>query len=418
MAKGKIAGLRGMDDVLPPTTTHWQEVETLARHTFSLAGFQEIRTPLVEPYDLFARGVGEATSIVEKQMYVFSDQNNERLVLRPEGTAPVVRAYVASGKAATEPLAKYFYMGPMFRYERPQKGRQRQFFQIGLELLGSSAPAADVEIIAVGGAFLRAFGVSHLTLELNSIGCTTCRPAYLKTLVAFLSGVKPSLCGDCVRRLERNPLRAFDCKEEKCRTVLEQAPLMNAAWCTECRHHFEHVCFLLDQCALAYTKNPRIVRGLDYYMRTAFEWTSGSLGAQNAVGAGGRYDGLVRDLGGPDVPGVGVAFGVERLLLLRTATEKKEDRHGVMMIPLCPDALGFLAPLVFRLRREGKKVEWEYEPRSLKSALRRADKSGAKEVIIVGDEEMKTKTAVLRSLETGEQATIPFDQLAARWVRS
>ena len=312
----KFQAIKGMADIMPPDSRLWQKVEATARRVFENYGYDEIRTPIAEPTELFRRGVGETSSIVEKEMYTFEDQGGDSITLRPEGTASVVRAYVESGVSTQDPIAGFYYIGPMFRRERPQKGRQRQFHQIGVELLGVGGPLADAEVIAMFGQFLSEVGAQSIELELNSLGCPACRPGFDTALLEYLHRHKASLCEDCIRRIERNPMRAFDCKNEGCKTLMEKAPILPDSWCQECITHFDAVKRELKLLKIGYVENPRIVRGLDYYMRTAFEFTTDKLGAQNAVAAGGRYDGLVKALGGPDVAGVGCALGIERLILL------------------------------------------------------------------------------------------------------
>ncbi|MBI4127040.1 MAG: histidine--tRNA ligase [Deltaproteobacteria bacterium] len=412
----KIFGVRGVEDIFPPEAVLWQQVEATARRIFNLYGYGEIRTPIIEPYELFARGVGEGSAVVEKQMYTFPDRDNVMLALRPEGTAPVVRAYIESGTYATEALARYYYVGPMFRYERPQKGRQRQFHQIGVELFGTESPAADAEVITMAGHLFSALGIAGVTLEINSIGCPTCRPPFEKKLIAFLREKASTLCADCQRRLERNPLRVFDCKEASCQRTLAEAPEISAAWCEGCRDHFGRVRTALDQSKTSYTVNSRIVRGLDYYQRTAFEFTTDHLGAQNAVAAGGRYDGLVASLGGPDVPGVGFAIGLERLMLLCSQEAERVASDTLYVAMLSDSAVATMIPVISVLRKDGVRVEWDYEPKSLKSQMRRADKIGAHSVIIVGDDEVAKGEVVVRNMKTKEQHNVPLAALPRHFI--
>lgn len=416
----KYTAVKGMSDILPPNTLRWQALESAARKTFASYGFSEIRTPIVEKTELFTRSVGETTAIVEKEMYSFVDQGDEHLTLRPEGTASVVRAFVESGMASQTPQSKLYYMGPMFRRERPQKGRYRQFHQLGVEVFGTSAPASDAEVMAMLWDLLdRQLHLPDLTLEVNSIGCTGCRGGYLNALNDYLKERADKLCGDCQRRLVKNPMRVLDCKNEKCQAILHDAPLVEQYWCEGCGSHFADVQSMLKQLSVPYTINHRIVRGLDYYMRTAFEVTTTRLGSQSAVAAGGRYDGLVRQLGGPDVAGVGFAIGEERLLLMLedagTLIVPEQLQVGVVM--LGQPAREALLPLIQKMRHEGLNVQWDYEDRSLKAQLRHADKNGAQMVVIAGDDEIKNRAVIVKTMATSEQTIVPLDSLVQHLVK-
>jgi histidyl-tRNA synthetase len=419
MAKGskKFTAVKGMSDILPPESELWQHVEDAARHVFGLYGYGEIRTPILEQTELFKRGVGDTTSIVEKEMYTFEDRGGDHLSLRPEGTASVVRAYIESGSASNEPLVGYYYLGPMFRRERPQKGRQRQFYQIGVELLGSESPLTDVEVVAMNDHFLREVGATDLKLEINSLGCPACRPKYDKALISYLEKHKGSLCNDCLRRMERNPMRVLDCKNEGCKGIVKGTPKLPDYWCEECVEHFGQVRKGLDSLEIDYVENPRIVRGLDYYMRTAFEFTTTKLGAQNAVAAGGRYDGLVKSFGGPDVAGVGCALGMERLILLMRKPDSPEYEEMVFFAALGDVARGAILPTVQKLRRDGVRVEWDYAGRSLKAQMRRAHKLAAQTVVIVGEHEMEKGEAQVKDMRTSEQRAVRIDDLPRHFVK-
>lgn len=408
--------VKGMHDCLPPDSERWQALETLARATFQRYGFVEIRTPILEKTDLFVRSVGQTSSIVEKEMYSFTDQGDENLVLRPEGTASVVRAYIESGMVNQHPLAKLYYMGPMFRRERPQKGRLRQFHQIGAEVFGAAAPATDAEVIAMLWEFVEhQLHLPDLILEINSIGCAACRPAYLKTLQDFLAERAEKLCADCQRRLQKNPMRVLDCKTPACQVALASAPLINDAWCGGCRDHFSRVQQNLKLLHVPFVVNPKIVRGLDYYVRTAFEITTTRLGAQSAVAAGGRYDGLVKSLGGADVSGIGFALGVERLLLLLddAGTLPLPKSQKIFFALLGDTAQQKVLPLIQQLRRDGVIVEWDFEDKSLKSQMRQADKLGAQYVVMVGDDELQRNVMVLRNMQTQEQKELSLTDTKA-----
>ena len=398
----RITAIKGFSDILPEAVEPWQFVEEKARQVFSSYNFSEIRIPILEKTELFSRSIGETTDIVEKEMYTFTDRDGSMLTLRPEGTAGVVRAYVESEMYKTEPVRKLYYMGPMFRRERPQKGRMRQFHQIGAEALGRADPFIDAEMLLMLRDFFAAVGLDGATLELNSLGCAECRPRYREKLLA------------CRRRMERNPLRVLDCKEPGCIEATREAPSILESLCAECRDHFDLVKRLLAETNVAYVLNSRLVRGLDYYSRTTFEWTSDQLGSQNTVAAGGRYDGLVEELGGPSIPGVGFAIGIERLtLLLREKETNQPAGPSVYVVWVGTPARDWAFGAVNRLRRQGLVVEMEGEAKSLKSQMRRADKLKARSVLIVGDDELQKGRAVLRDMASKQQAEIAFDNIEA-----
>ncbi|MFQ5851126.1 MAG: histidine--tRNA ligase [Candidatus Binatia bacterium] len=423
----KVSSVKGFCDILPGEIETWQFVEEKAREVFASYNFSEARIPILEKTELFCRSLGETTDIVEKEMYTFADQDakGSLLTLRPEGTAGVVRSYVEAGLYQVEPVRKLFYFGPMFRRERPQKGRLRQFYQIGAEVLGRKDPYVDAEILLLISDFFLMLGLDDLALELNSLGCVQCRPGYRQDLLAFLRGRENELCENCRRRMERNPLRALDCKEDFCFQVTSDAPSMLGYLCEACLGHFGIVERLLEETNLKYGINPRMVRGLDYYCRTTFEWTSTRLGSQNAVAAGGRYDGLVEDLGGPAVAGVGFALGMERLVLLLGMDEiRRKIRPALYLAWVGRAAQAWAFPVVHRLRRRGITVEMEGEERSLKSQMRRADKlralrgqmrqaikEGVSFVLIVGEEELRKGRGILRDMDSKEQFEIRLDQI-------
>jgi histidyl-tRNA synthetase len=418
----KITGIKGFADIVPGEVEMWQSVEATARRVFSAYNFSEIRIPILEKTELFSRSIGETTDIVEKEMYTFEDRDSRggenaeatKLTLRPEGTAGVVRAYVESEMYKIEPVRKLYYMGPMFRRERPQKGRMRQFHQIGAEALGRGDPYIDAEILLLLSDFFTAVGLTEPSLQINSLGDSTCRPGYRETLLAFLRQHKDSLCANCQRRMERNPLRVLDCKEPGCIEATKDAPSILDSLCAACREHFETVQRLLRQTGVGFTLNPRMVRGLDYYCRTTFEWTTTRLGSQSAVGAGGRYDGLVQELGGPAIPGVGFAMGVERLaMLLRLQEIASVNGPELFVVWVGARARDWAFPVVHRLRQKGVSVEIEGEVRSLKSQMRRADKLKAGAVLIVGEDELANGKAVLRDMATKQQEEIGLDYLEA-----
>jgi histidyl-tRNA synthetase len=410
----KVAAIKGFSDILPGEVESWQFIEKKARQVFSSYNFSEIRIPILEKTELFSRSIGETTDIVEKEMYTFADHDakGSMLTLRPEGTAGVVRAYVESEMYKTEPVRKLYYMGPMFRRERPQKGRMRQFHQIGAESLGRGDPFIDAEILLLLQDFFCAVRLDGVTLQLNSLGDVQCRPLYREKLLAFLRRKKDSLCANCQRRMERNPLRVLDCKEPACVEATREAPSILDSLCADCRAHFVEVQRLLAEAGVTYVLNSRMVRGLDYYGRTTFEWTTDQLGSQNAVAAGGRYDGLVEALDGPAIPGVGFAIGVERLaILLRAKEGSKPAGPSLYVAWIGAQARDWAFPAVHRLRRRGLSVELEAEARSLKSQMRRADKLKADSVLIVGDDELQKRRALLRRMATKEQEEVDFEKI-------
>jgi len=418
----KITSIKGFADIFPGEVEIWQSVEATARRVFNSYNFSEVRIPILEKTELFSRSIGETTDIVEKEMYTFEDRDSRggdtvettKLTLRPEGTAGVVRAYVEAEMYKIEPVRKLYYMGPMFRRERPQKGRMRQFHQIGAEALGRGDPYIDAEILLLLSDFFTAVGLSEPSLQINSLGDSACRPGYRETLLAFLRQHKDSLCANCRRRMERNPLRVLDCKEPACIEATKDAPSILDSLCAACREHFETVQRLLRQTGVRFALNPRMVRGLDYYCRTTFEWTTTRLGSQSAVAAGGRYDGLVQELGGPAIPGVGFAMGVERLtMLLRLQEGAMAKGPELFVVWVGEKARAWAFPVVHRLRQKGIAVEMEGEARSLKSQMRRADKFKAVSVLLVGDDELANGRAVLRDMATKQQEEIGLDRIEA-----
>jgi histidyl-tRNA synthetase len=412
----KISGVKGMNDILPAAVGRWQEMERVAREVFALYGYREVRTPAVEPAALFARGVGEATDIVKKEMYVFEDKGEELLALRPEGTAGTVRAYIEHG-CHVEGLQKWFYIGPMFRRERPQKGRYRQFHQIGCECFGVAEPGIDVEQIAMLEDFLGRLGVTA-QLKLNSVGDAQCRPAYLRDLKAWLTERKGRLCADCNERIERNPLRVLDCKVESCQPVLADAPRLLDRLCDACNAHFGAVRSGLDALGVEYRIDPRLVRGLDYYVRTAYEFSSDALGAQSAVAGGGRYDGLVETLGGQPTPGIGYALGQERLALILEALRRPipESRPQVFFVSADEAGARDAAVWAARLRKAG--VPCDLDPRAGKLArqFKHAERVRARYALVLGGNEVASGQAKLKDLDTREETPVALAELAARFA--
>jgi histidyl-tRNA synthetase len=411
----KITSIKGMHDIGPPEVALWHRVERVARRIFKNAGFSELRTPVLEEEALFTQSIGNTTEIVEKEMYAFPDRKGKRLALRPEGTAAIVRAYIEHYAMPGAAFQRFYYLGPMFRYERPQKGRYRQFYQIGAEVFASLHPFTDAELIHLADEIFKELGLTGVQLQLNSLGCKNCRPAFREALLDFLRPLASSLCEDCNRKLERNPLRVLDCKKEGCIAATANAPSVLEYLCGDCVAHFEGVQQGLCNLGTSYQINPRMVRGLDYYERTAFEFLSGELGAQNAVAGGGRYDDLVKDLGGPAVPGVGFAIGVERLVSLVSAQAvSSTDEKKIFFACLGDKALAQLMPSVTSLRRDGFIVLVDYDLKSLKSLLRQADRLEADWVVIAGEDELQSGKVQVKSMK-GEksQQEIPLSGLVA-----
>jgi histidyl-tRNA synthetase len=409
---GAITAVRGFKDILPEETGKWSYIEAKAREVFTAFGFNEIRVPIVEKTDLFVRSIGETTDIVEKEMYTFVDRGEESLTLRPEATASIIRAYLEHALFAADPITRLFAIGPMFRRERPQKGRFRQFNQIDVELLGIDDPRVDAEVILMLSHFLQSVGVSSTTLEINSIGCSECRPPYRQSLIDFLDGALDGLCDDCRRRIMTNPLRVFDCKNESCAATVTQAPHIVDFICQACGNHFERLKALLTKFDVSFTTNPGMVRGLDYYTKTTFEVTMDCEGAQNAIAGGGRYDGLVRSLGGPDMPGIGFGIGVERLISMMDMDKALYDTPLQLYIA----ALGEKAQqaaynLCNRLRLKGLRTETDYQPKSLKSQMKRADKLKSRYTMILGDNELASGNVLLRQMSTGNQESVGLDSI-------
>ncbi len=408
-----IQAIRGMNDILPGQIEWWQRVEKAAREVLENFGYSEIRTPVIEKLDLFTRGIGESTDIVEKEMYAFEDRKGDWLALRPEATASVVRAYIQHNLQADSLTQKLYLMGPMFRHERPQKGRYRQFHQIDAEAFGIDDPMLDAEVMYMLRIFLERVGLTGVVLHINSLGCPDCRQEYREVLKKFLDEHASELCPDCQRRSETNPLRTFDCKVERCQSVLAGAPLLLDYICGECAGHFEAVKGYLEKLQTRFVINPRMVRGLDYYTRTTFEVITDRLGSQNAVGGGGRYNGLVRDLGGPDLPAIGFAIGMERLILLLQQDRDEKKCPPVVFVATLGEAArqrGFL--LAQEIRAAGISAEADYEARSLKSQMRRADKLGTPYVLILGEQELEKGEIQLRNMVQKSQTNIPLDTAA------
>ena len=409
----KIQSIRGVKDILPGDIEKWQWAEGIARNVFSKYGFKEIRLPIFEKTALFSKSIGETTDIVEKEMYTFADRSGEQITLRPEGTASVVRAYIEHKMYNPPAVVKLYYMGPMFRYERPQAGRFRQFYQIGIEAMGTDNPTVDVEVMTLLMEFFRLLGLTGLELQINSLGCADCRPKYRETLKDAIRGYLDELCQNCNQRYERNPLRVLDCKVERDREIAKQLPKTKDHLCQSCQTNFEQVQALLDSTQTPYSLNSLLVRGLDYYTRTTFEVVSTSLGAQNAICGGGRYDSLVEEFEGPPTPCFGFALGMERLISIIPFGDKidLESRPDIFVVGLGEEAKSVTFKIIHELRRDGFSVDQDYSGGSLKSQMRKANKSASRFSLIVGENEIKSGKYLLKDMETGSQNEISATDL-------
>jgi len=403
----EIAAIKGFRDILPDETRVWEWIEGEARRVFETFGFQEIRTPILEKTELFSRGIGQETDIVSKEMYTFLDIKGRSLTLRPEATASVVRAYIQNRPYQTYPVRKFYSIGPMFRHERPQKGRFRQFHQINAELFGDPGPRSDADMIAMAVFLFRSIGLDDVTLNLNSLGCSECRPRFREELKDFLMDKRPRLCEDCQRRADVNPLRVFDCKVDSCKEMVSEAPSIAGFLCEACREHFGSLQDALRDLEIPFVLNDRLVRGLDYYNRTTFEIQTERLGAQNAVAGGGRYDGLVKLLGGPDHPAIGFALGMERVVALIGDDHPLQERRPDLFIAALGGAAARLAfKWAVDLRRNGLWVEIDYGSTGLKSQMKKADRLGAGQVLMVGEKELEIGRGALRNMLTKEQRDV------------
>lgn len=405
---------RGTKDILPERIGTWRYVEEKIRELCARYGFSEIRTPTFEHTELFQRGIGDTTDVVEKEMYTFTDRGGRSLTLRPENTASAVRAYLENKLYADAPVTKLFYIGSMFRFDRPQKGRFREFHQFGVEVLGEQSPLVDAEIILLAVRFLASLGLTDLVLSLNSVGDADCRSQYRAKLQDFFRDKLADMCEDCRARFERNPMRLLDCKNEKCQALSHGAPEITACLCDDCRDHFLKVQAYLTAAGIRYTLDPRLVRGLDYYTRTAFEIKYAPLGAQSAVAGGGRYDGLIEEIGGAPTPGIGFAVGLERVMValdMQNLAAPEEQTADAFLIALGDAAQQAVFPLLIDLRDKGLRVVMDYAGRSLKSQMRAADKARARFAVLLGDTELAEHAAVLRDMRSGEQRRIPLSEL-------
>ncbi len=403
----KLTAPKGTKDVLPSDSYRWQYVESVLKQICNDFNFKEIRTPTFEATEVFARGVGDTTDVVTKEMYTFLDKGGRSITLRPEGTAGVARSFVENGLYAGVLPLKLFYLISCFRYEKPQAGRLREFHQFGVEMLGTTAPQSDAEAIIFGAEIFKRLNIGNITLNLNNIGCKECRKAYNEKLKAFLEDKKDSLCETCRERLSKNPMRIFDCKSEICQSLIQDAPTIFDSVCDDCRDHFNTVTDILDTVGIAYQIDKGIVRGLDYYSKTVFEFVSDNIGAQGTVLGGGRYDGLIADLGGNDAPGIGFAMGIERLLLLAEGSmDVPQQTPAVFFIPIGDAAKKQVYQLVYSLRAEGICAEYDLNGRSVKAQMKYADKIGANYTVVIGDDEIARGSYPVKNMQTGETVNV------------
>ena len=404
--------IKGFKDILPGEVPHWQKIESEARRLFRSFGFREIKPPLLERTELFRRSIGQETDIVSKEMYSLEDSKGRGLTLRPEATASVVRAYIQHRLYQSNPVQRLFTIGPMFRHERPQKGRFRQFHQINAELFGDPGPRSDADMVIMAMSLFESVGLKNLHLCLNSLGCPECRPVFRDKLKDHLAQKTALLCADCQRRAQINPLRVFDCKVETCKQVVSDAPSILDFICEACRTHFDVVQDYLRLSGILFSLNHQLVRGLDYYTRTTFEIQTEHLGAQNAVAGGGRYDGLVKQLGGPDHPGIGFAVGMERMVaLMEELGTPAPERPDLFIAAIGERAEKAAFKWASNLRRSGLWVEMDYGAKGLKAQMKKADHLGAKRVLIVGDDELNSEKAMVRDMTTKAQRDVDLRNL-------
>lgn len=404
----QIKAVRGTRDITPEEIYKWQYLESTARSVFEVFGFREIRTPIFEHTELFIKGTGEVTDIVQKEMYTFEDKGGRSLTLRPEGTPPVARSYLENNLFIDTPVCKLYYIAPMFRYERPQAGRYRQHVQIGAEVIGTANPAADAELISMYLSFISKLGVEDIKINLNSVGCKQCRPVYVEKLKSYALTKLDSLCETCKERFERNPFRMLDCKQEGCRAIFAEGPKILDHLCDECKGHFNTVTSLLNKLGFSYELNPFLVRGLDYYTKTVFEVTARGLGSQDAIAGGGRYDDLVEQLGGKPTPALGFGSGLDRLIVTMEAQNVRFPEPPITEVYLASlgdKAATEIFEIAYRLRVKGISAEMGMD-RSLKSQMKTANNLGAKYVVIIGDDEIEKGEVILRDMKDGHQESI------------
>ncbi|WP_456407753.1 histidine--tRNA ligase [Caldithrix abyssi] len=409
-----IKRIKGTQDILPEATPQWIALENLIRKTMTLYNFHELRTPIFEQTQLFARGIGQLTDIVSKEMYTFLDRGKKQLTLKPEMTAPIMRAYIENKLYARAPVNKIFYIAPLFRQENPQAGRLRQFHQFGAETLGSADPLADVEIIDLAMSTFQLVGLKNINLRINSVGDPQCRAPYKETLKEYMRPHLAEYCEDCQRRYEENPLRVLDCKNPTCQQLNQQAPKLNEHLCEACDAHYARVKETLKLLEIPFTEDPYLVRGLDYYTRTVFEITSDVLGAQNAICGGGRYDLLASELEGPDTPAVGFAAGMERLLIAMEQEGivlQEPPRLDVFIVALGDQAKSQAPRWLKQIRLSGLSAETDLLGRSIKAQMREANRQRARFVLLVGEDELQRKEFSVKLMDRGEQISVPFDEI-------
>ncbi len=416
----QITAPKGTQDLLPKDSGRWQAVENMIRELCAQYGFKEIRTPVFEHTEVFARGVGETTDIVNKEMYTFEDKGGRSVTLRPEGTAGIVRSFVENGLFNEALPAKLYYLIQCFRYEKPQKGRLREFHQFGIEMFGAPDPIADATVISMPYRLFQKVGLTGISLELNSIGCRECRAKYREALIEYFAKDQETLCPTCRERLEKNPMRILDCKSPVCQSIAKDAPVITDYLCGDCADHFEAVKDYLDAMGIEYRVNPRIVRGLDYYNRTVFEFISNQIGAQGTVCGGGRYDGMTEQFGGAPQPGIGFAMGMERFMLVleQAGLELPEESLcDLFIIPLGDQAKKAAVQLAGKLMNGGSRVQYDLLSRSVKAQMKYADKMGAKCTVVIGDSELEANQVTVKNMKNGEQAAVALDRLTSEWLK-
>lgn len=405
---------KGLKDVLPEDSYKWHYVENVIRRTTEVFGYKEIRTPTFEHTDLFLRSVGDTTDIVNKEMYTFTDKGGRSITLKPEGTAGVARAFVENALINTPQPSKMYYITPVFRYEKPQAGRLREHHQFGIELYGSYSPYADIEVISLAQSFFDNVGLKNLSLNINNIGCDKCRKKYSEALIEYFTKSKDGLCKTCLDRMERNPLRILDCKEKNCKEIAEKAPIVLDYLCDECKEHHKKVCDGLNELGIKYSVNPKIVRGLDYYTGTVFEFVSNDIGSQGTVCGGGRYNGLVEEIGGQSVPAVGFGMGIERLIMVAENAGLflgNKDTVEIYVAPLGEKQYFLSQKIVYELRKNNISAETDITNKSLKAQMKYADKTNVKYVVVIGENEVAENKVVLKNMLTKECLDITLEEL-------
>lgn len=414
--ESRISSIKGTKDILPQEARKWQKVEATAKRIFELYGYREIRTPVFEATELFEKGTGPTSDVVTKEMYTFVDKGGRSLTLRPEYTPSIVRSIIENRLYLQPQPMRFYYIGPMFRYDKPQKGRYRQFHQMDIEVFGEENPAIDAEIVEMADFLLSSLKVADTEILVNSVGCRRCRPSYHKELKASAEKQRTRLCVDCQRKIETNPLRIFDCKEDTCREIAIEFPEITDYLCADCEEHFRKFCVYLDLFGIRYRIEPRLVRGLDYYTKTTFEIISSKLGAQDAILGGGRYDYMMKDFGGPDMCGIGFAVGMERLLSL--VPFREEEETFLYFVSLGKEAVKKALLLARSFRRKGWECLVEYKERNLRNQMNRANKLGAKWVLIIGEAEIKKGKYQLKHMETGEQIEGDREEILEELLKS